>query len=126
MEKTHNYTTIDWVVPLMQNVCFCPRVQHGGKALLLATVIAPIFFDKNWLLIANLSGTITYNQDMNKATAFERVVQKISEQNLEDDKAHDNLKGYPQVVPLSYVVEQAITSWEVQDFPYQDAKFLRE
>ena len=110
MENSHNYITIDWVVPPMPKAFFCPRVQHGGNALLLTTVIPSIFFDKDWLMLANLSGTISYSQNMNKATAFEHVVRKISEQHLEEDEAHDNYKANPQVMPLPYPVEQTITS----------------
>eukprot|EP00957_Ditylum_brightwellii_P179676 13686679-Ditylum_brightwellii.AAC.2 len=96
MEKTHNYITIDWVVPPMPKTCFLPRVQRGGKDLLPTAVVVPIFFGKDWLLLAKFSVTISYNQDMTKATAFECVVQKISEQNLEEDEAHDEYKGNPQ------------------------------
>jgi hypothetical protein len=126
MENSHNYITIDWVVPPMPKAFFRPRVQHGGKSLLLTTVIPSIFFNKDRLVIANSSGTISYSQNMNKATAFERVVRKFSEQHLEEDEAHDDYKANPQVVPLPYPVEQTITSWEVQAFPYQDNAFLKD
>eukprot|EP00957_Ditylum_brightwellii_P029792 2253336-Ditylum_brightwellii.AAC.1 len=45
---------------------------------------------------------------------------------VKEDESHDNYKANPQVVPLPYPVEQAITSWEVQAFPYQDTAFLKD
>ena len=77
-------------------------------------------------MIANSSGSISYSQNMNKATAFEGVVRKISEQHLEEDEAHDDYKANPQVVPLPYPVEQTIFFWEVQAFPYEDNAFLKD
>eukprot|EP00957_Ditylum_brightwellii_P072667 5522122-Ditylum_brightwellii.AAC.1 len=61
---------------------------------------------------------------MNNDIAFKNAVHKISEQHLEEDEAHDDFKGSPQVVHLPFVVEETITAWEMQAFPFQDNQFL--
>lgn len=82
-------------------------------------------------MIANVADRQGFSENFHKATAFEKVIQKIEDKhggkNKDEDEDEDkpNFIGPSQEVSLPFTVEEELVHWEVQTFPNDDQKLIR-